>query len=95
MRVKQFHYETVKTLMELLAAAGLSHTNELRPWHILRRTTQFEVHHYGEMFHYLNPGELLVEPLPKDYARAVHAASAKTFHHVAPDDTHREPERVR
>jgi hypothetical protein len=79
--------------MELLAAAGLEHPNQLRPWHILRRTTQFEVHHYGEMFHYLNDSELLREPLPKDYARAVHAASAQTFGHVAPDDTHKPPER--
>ncbi len=92
-RVHKFHYQTVKTLMELLAAAGLEHPDQLRPWHILRRTTQFEVHHYGEMFHYLNPGELLTEPLPKNYARAVHAASAHTFGHVRPDETHKAPER--
>jgi len=93
-RVQQFHYQTLKTLVELLAAAGLSHTSDLRPWHILRRTTQFEVHHYGEMFHYLNPGELLTEPLPKDYARAVHAASSQTFGHVSPDESHAAPERA-
>jgi glutamate synthase domain-containing protein 2 len=90
-RVYQFHHETIKTLMELLAAAGLGHPSDLRPWHILRRTTQFEVHHYGEMFHYLNPGELLKEPLPTDYARAVHAASAATFGHAAPSESHAAP----
>ena len=92
-RVQHFHYETVKTLMELLAASGLNHPDDLRPWHILRRTSQFDVHHYGEMFHYLNSGELLQEPLPKGYARAVSAASSQTFGHVSPDETHKAPAR--
>ncbi len=90
-RVYHFQSQTVKNLMELVAAAGLSSPSDLRPWHILRRTTQFEVHHYGEMFHYLNPGELLIEPLPQDYARAVHAAAGHTFDHVSPDETHGAP----
>jgi hypothetical protein len=54
----------------------------LRPWHIHRRVSQFEVRHYGEMFHYLQPGELLQPPLPEPYARAVEAADARSFRHA-------------
>lgn len=84
-RVYNYHKETVKTVLELLAAAGLPGPEALRPWHILRRTGQFEVHHYGEMFHYLKQGELLAEPLPKDYARAMQAAEAGSFGHASAD----------
>ena len=92
-RVYNFHKQTIKTMMELMAAAGLEDPSELRPWHILRRTGQYEVHHYGEMFHYLNPGELLEDPLPADYERAIQAAAAHTFGHVRPDDRFAAPAR--
>lgn len=84
-RVYRYQDETIQTLMGLLAASGLEHPRELRPWHIHRRTSQLEVHHYGEMFHYLKPGELLRQPLPEAYARAVEAATAQSFDHRAPD----------
>lgn len=48
----------------------------------MRRVTSIEVRHYGEIYHYLEPGELLKEPLPPDYERACNAASARTFGHV-------------
>ena len=90
-RVYRFHKETVKTLNELLAASGLTHPSELRPWHIHRRISSYQVRHYGEMYHYLNEGELLREPLPRGYERAVRAASAQSFHHVDPDETFAAP----
>jgi len=90
-RVYNYHKETVKTFLALLAASGLQHPAELRPWHIHRRVNQFEVRHYGEMYHYLNPGELLGDDLPRDYARAVKAACAEHFGHLAPDESFRPP----
>ena len=85
-QVYQYQKETVSTFNALLAASGLTHPSELRPWHILRRTTQFEVHHYGEIFEYLKPGALMHEPLPKHYARACAAAVAHSFDHASPDE---------
>ena len=82
-RVFNFHRDTVKTFMALLYASGVAHPSDLRPWHIHRRVSQFEVRHYGEMFHYLEPGELLGEELPAAYVRAVRAASPFTFAHAA------------
>ncbi len=81
-RVYGFHAETVKTLNDLLAAAGLTRPEELRPWHIMRRTNQFEIHHYGDVFEYLESGDLLEEPLPQTYERACKAASSDQFGHA-------------
>jgi len=78
-RVKNFQHNTVKAFVELLAASGLREPSELRPWHILRRISPTEVKHYGEMYEYLKDRELLSEPVPKSFARAWRAASARTF----------------
>ncbi len=82
-RVANYHHATLESMCEMIGAMGVSHPRDLRQWHLLRRVTSIEVKHYGEIYHYLEPGELLREPLPPDYARACHAASAKTFGHVA------------
>ncbi len=84
-RVANYQSETVKAMMELLAASGLEHPKQLRPWHIHRRVSAFEVRHYGELFEYLQSGDLLEEPLPTSFARATRAASAESFIHADPD----------
>jgi glutamate synthase domain-containing protein 2 len=83
-RVKNFQHNTVRALMELLAAGGLSSPGELRPWHILRRVSPTAVHHYGEMYEYLAEGALLREPVPASFVRAWNAAKATSFEAQAP-----------
>ena len=78
-RVRNYQHNTVRALVELLAASGMSSPAELRPWHILRRVSPTEVHHYGEMYEYLKDGALLSQPVPKSFARAWHAAQASSF----------------
>jgi glutamate synthase domain-containing protein 2 len=78
-RVQSFQKNTVRAFQELLAASGMTHPNELRPWHILRRVSPTEVKHYGEMYEYIEPNELLSEPLPKSYVRAWRAARPDSF----------------
>ncbi len=78
-RVRHFQHNTVEAFVELIAAAGLEHPHELRPWHIHRRVSPTRVLHYGEMFDYLEPGELLGDAVPEAYARAWAAATAQTF----------------
>ncbi|MEM7119112.1 MAG: FMN-binding glutamate synthase family protein [Chloroflexota bacterium] len=82
-RVYNYHRETLKSVSKILGAAGMAHPSELRPWHILRRTSPTAIHHYGEIYDFLEHGDLLAEHLPKSYARAVNAASPHTFAHVA------------
>jgi glutamate synthase domain-containing protein 2 len=80
-RVARFHAETVEAAIELMGAAGLESAEELRPWHIVRRVSQLETRHYGEIFDYLKPGELLGDALPESYARSWRSASPDTFAH--------------
>ncbi|MCB9885012.1 MAG: FMN-binding glutamate synthase family protein [Planctomycetes bacterium] len=84
-RVASFHRETLASVAELLGAMGLSSTRQLRPWHLMRRVSPTEVRHYGELFHYLQSGDLLGDDPPADYARALRAASAHTFASTSDD----------
>lgn len=80
-RVANFHRQTMTSFSEMLGAIGLRHSSELRPWHVMHRVSPTETKHYGELYHYLEPGELLQEPLPDEYRRACDAASADSFAH--------------
>lgn len=80
-RVANFHRETVESLCEMLGAIGLAKPSDLRPWHIMSRISQTEVRHYGEIYSYLQEGDLLKTPLPAAYRRACEAASSASFAH--------------
>ncbi len=58
-RVYHFHKNTLKGLGELVGAAGLSHPNELRPHHIVRRISPNEVRLVSNVIKFLKPGDLL------------------------------------
>ena len=81
-RVARFHAETVHAAVELMGAAGLASPEDLRPWHIMRRTGQLETKHYGEIVGYLSPGALIQNEPPEGFARAWNAASPQTFAHA-------------
>lgn len=81
-RVASFHRNTVHSVAEMLGAMGLRHSDDLRPWHVMRRINPQEVRHYGELYDYLEPGELLKDPVPPDYRRAWEAAQPGSFAHV-------------
>lgn len=78
-RVRNFHHATLHSFLEVLAASGLDHPSELRPWHIQRRVSEYEVRHYGEIYPYIENGALLRGEVPKAYARPWEAADASTF----------------
>jgi glutamate synthase domain-containing protein 2 len=78
-RVHQFHKQTLFSVKEILGSMGIKHTNELRPWHLMRRIGPFEIKHYGELFEYLEEGALLQDSLPKNWARACKSAHAESF----------------
>jgi glutamate synthase domain-containing protein 2 len=58
-RVHNFHRNTMKALAEMLAAAGLSHPNEIRPHHLMRRINTTEIRLLSQLHTFLEPGELL------------------------------------
>jgi glutamate synthase domain-containing protein 2 len=78
-RVTRFHHATIHSFLDLIAASGCTHPYDLRPWHVFRRVSPTEVHHYGEMFEYIAPGSLLGADVPKTFRRAWDQASAATF----------------
>ncbi len=58
-RVYHFHHNTMKALGEITGAAGLSHPNQLRPHHLVRRVSVNEVALVSALIKYLEPGDLL------------------------------------
>ena len=78
-RVYQYHHGTVESMMELVAAAGMESPDELRPWHIMRRTDFTKIAHYGELFEYI-PHRCLVDgEIPAHFERAWGRATAESF----------------
>ena len=84
-RVRQYHDATLRSLNELVAAAGLESPADLRPWHIHRRVSPTDVRRYDQIYDYIEPGSLLGAHIPKAYARAWRAARPDSFH---VSDTH-------
>jgi hypothetical protein len=78
-RVANYHRETLKTVGEMVGAMGLSHTSELRPWHLMKRTGLADIRHYGELYEFLEEGSLLGAKVPESYRRPLEAAQAESF----------------
>ena len=58
-RVYNFHKNTLKALAELLAAAGVSHPDELGPHHVVQRVGHNKVHLLANLFPYVAAGAVL------------------------------------
>ncbi len=82
-RVYRFQRETVKSLLEILAAAGLDHPRQLRPSHIQRRISAHEVRRYDELIAFVKPGELLSGDLPPAYAALCRVATKDSFRPIS------------
>ena len=78
-RVARYHRETVEAFYELLGAAGLSHPDDLRPWHIHRRISQTEVKNYAQIYPYIETGQLIESPPPKVWGELMAASDSKSF----------------
>ncbi|MFQ5504546.1 MAG: FMN-binding glutamate synthase family protein [Planctomycetota bacterium] len=78
-RVCHYHRITVRSLLELVSAAGLEQPSELRPWHVYRRVTQTEVKHLGQVYPMIEEGSILGPEPPKGFARPWHDADADRF----------------
>jgi glutamate synthase domain-containing protein 2 len=78
-RVYQFHAATLHALSELVAAAGLTHPNELRPGHFQRRVSQHEVLSFAALYPTLHDGALLEPDIDARFASAWAMASAYSF----------------
>ncbi len=80
-RVSHYHSETMHAVAELLGAMGVNRAAELRPWHILRRTSPNRIQNYSEIYggYALEDGSLLQPDAPESHRRAVACASSDSF----------------
>ena len=78
-RVHHFHKNTMVALSELVGAAGLTHPNELRPAHIMRRISASDFRSFAEIYPRLAPGELLSGARDPIYAWQWQLADAGSF----------------
>ena len=81
-RVADYHSETIKSVAEILGSMGISNTADLRRWHLMRRVAPNEVKHYGQIYNYLNYGDLLLPELPEEFEMAMKRSSPDTFDQV-------------
>ncbi len=78
-RVANFHRETVKSLAELLAAAGLRTPKDLMPHHILRRGGAGKVMSLGSQFVSVQSNDLLQGKVPQSWQKPWDMARAEKF----------------
>ena len=73
-RVANFHKNTLKALAEMLAAAGLAHPREIKPWHLHIRHLDGRILRGDDIYERLEPGAFLRgdvdEELSQEWARA-------------------------
>ena len=77
-RVYHFQRTTVEALNEIVASLGLEHPNDLEPSLLMRRINATTTKSYADLYHYLEPGELL-ENVPEDWKCVWEKASADHF----------------
>ncbi|HYG52995.1 MAG TPA: FMN-binding glutamate synthase family protein [Flavobacteriales bacterium] len=78
-RIKNFHNETVKSAVELMAAAGVDHPSKLHRHMVYRRISASEIKTYSEAFPYILRGSLLEPPYPEAYQYDMANSSEDTF----------------
>lgn len=78
-RVAGFQKRTVEAALEILAAAGLTHPSQLRPWHVFRRVSATEVSSLDQIYPYLNYGDLVRGRAHPSYMGYWMNANPRTF----------------
>ncbi len=78
-RVANFHNETVKSVIEILAAAGYKEAQSLKRRDIFRRTSPMSIQTYNEIFPEIAAGAFLRNEVPEMYVTDVELATAESF----------------
>lgn len=78
-RVANFHKETIKAAVELMAAAGINHPDHLHRSHIYRRVSANQIQTYAQLYPYMLKGALLEAPYPNGWELDLMNSSAETF----------------
>jgi len=79
LRVANFHVLTIRSFLEILGAMGISRPKELSPLHVFRQSESGIARRYSDIYHYLEPGDLLKTDLPKDFSHDWHLSTTESF----------------
>lgn len=79
-RVANFHHETVKSFVELLAAAGLEHSDQVNRSHVYQRIDQHISKSFYKLYPYIPEGSLLNNnDYPRGWAAHMSMADPDSF----------------
>jgi glutamate synthase domain-containing protein 2 len=78
-RVYHYQQQCVQQAMQVMGSLGVHGPDGLRPHMLRRRVDHDEVRSYAEMFHHLEPGQLLAEPPAGRWARDWELADPDRF----------------
>jgi hypothetical protein len=78
-RVCNYHSNTVRNFMWVLAAAGLTDPGQLKPELLNRRVSLTEIRNYRELYPYLETGDILAGRATPQYMQPWQSANAGTF----------------
>ncbi len=78
LRVKRYHNSTVKALLELCGAMGISHPDDLEPDDLLLRCDEY-TRSYTQVYVPLAAGQLLTADIPSDYSADWGRATTSRF----------------
>jgi len=84
-RVANYHKSMIHHLVDLLAVAGLTHTDQVLPRHINRRVSENHVATYGEIYPTIDEGCLLKEScVPDNWKFDLNMADANSWDPIIP-----------
>jgi glutamate synthase domain-containing protein 2 len=78
-RVANFHRNTMRALAELLGAAGLSHPEELKPWHLQIRHQSGAVLRGDDVYPHVAPNAIIDGEMSDELSREWRRARADSF----------------
>lgn len=78
-QVANFHKNTMKSFLEMVGSLGLENPSDLRPSHIIRRTSIEEIKTFDQIYDYLAPGQLLGPYIPESYKTYWEMANPEKF----------------
>jgi glutamate synthase domain-containing protein 2 len=77
-RVRRYQEAVVNEAMRVMGSMGVTHPSELTPHMLMRRDADSHSRSYAELYHWLEPGQLLAEP-PEFWAADWKRAHADSF----------------
>lgn len=78
-RVFNYHFNTLKNMIELMGAMGIRTPTDLKPHHIYHRIGEGKSITYEDLFPSIDEGSLLGKDIPKAYAKDWAIASSDSF----------------